>query len=186
MSKSFFRCLIAVCVWFMCAISPCSAQKFSIATNLLDYANLGTLNLDFSYALSQHWSVVASAKYNPFIFKNGLMQNRQRCFAVGGRWWSWHTFSGFWLSSKMQYQEFNVGGIRSPQTREGDSYGVSLSGGYSYMIGRHFNIEAGLGLWGGWQKYVVYDCPRCGATREKGDKFFVLPNDIIISIAYVF
>ena len=33
-------------MWFMCAVSPCSAQKFSIATNLLDYANLGTLNLD--------------------------------------------------------------------------------------------------------------------------------------------
>lgn len=173
-------------VFFLLCPSLCKAQKFSISTNVVDYANFGTLNLDVSYALAQHWSLVAGVKYNPFSFKDGNMQNRQRSFSVGARWWPWHIFSGFWLSSKMQYSEFNVGGIRSPQTREGDAYGLGISGGYSYMIGRHINIEAGLGFWGGWRKYVLYDCTRCGATRQRTSQAFILPNDILLSIAYVF
>ena len=41
------------------------AQKISVSTDLLGYANLGTLNLDASYALSRRWSLVAGVIYNP-------------------------------------------------------------------------------------------------------------------------
>ena len=30
------------------------AQKFSVSTNVLDYACLGTMNAEFSYAFSRH------------------------------------------------------------------------------------------------------------------------------------
>ena len=84
---------------------PAGAQKFSVATNLADYANFGTLNLDVSYAISRNWSVMAGAKYNPFSFRGGELLNKQRTFSLGARWWPWHIYSGFWVSSKAQYME---------------------------------------------------------------------------------
>ncbi len=165
---------------------PAVAQRFSVATNLADYANFCTLNLDVSYALSQHWSLTAGAKYNPFSFRSGEVLNKQRTFSLGARWWPWHSYSGLWLSSKAQYMEYSNGGIRSPQTQEGDAYGLGLSGGYSYMLTPHLNVEAGLGFWGGYRKYTVYACPQCGTTKERGSRAFIMPNDIILSIAYVF
>ena len=163
-----------------------SAQKLSLSTNLVDYANFGTLNLDISYAVSRNWSVMAGAKYNPFSFRGGQLINRQRTFSLGARWWPWHIYSGFWLSGKAQYMEFGSGGIFSPKTSEGDAYGMGLGGGYSHMLGRHINLEAGLGFWGGFRKAAVYDCPVCGTTREQSRKAFIMPNDIILSVAYVF
>ena len=178
-----FLCLLLATFLLTPAVS---AQKLSLSTNLVDYANFGTLNLDVSYALSRHWSVMAGAKYNPFSFKDGQVLNKQRTFFLGGRWWPWHIYSGFWVSGKAQYREFGSGGIFSPETSEGDAYGLGIGGGYSYMVGRHLNLEAGLGVWGGLQKYTVYDCPVCGGVKGKGQKTFILPNDIILSIAYVF
>lgn len=180
-NKWFFAALL-----LSLAVVSARAQRFSVATNLADYANFCTLNLDVSYALSRHWSLTAGAKYNPFSYRSGELINKQRTFSLGARWWPWHIYSGFWIASKAQYMEYSHGGIRSPQTQEGDAYGLGLAGGYSYMLGPHLNVEAGLGFWGGWRKYTVYACPRCGTTRERGSRAFIMPNDIVISIAYVF
>lgn len=181
------RLFLAVAFVFLCTAA--SAQRFALSTNALDYANFGTLNADLSFALSQHWSVGAGAKYNPFSYKNAegeSLQNRQRSVAVGARWWPWHIWSGWWMAGKLQYREYNSGGILSQRTEEGDSYGGGLSFGYSYMLGTHINVEAGVGAWTGVRYYTVYACPTCGMTEDKGKKFFVLPNDLLLSVSYVF
>ena len=184
--SSFILLALALSLFLWSSQNPARAQKFSVATNLVDYANLGTLNVDVSYALSRNWSVTAGAKYNPFSYHAGELLNKQRTFSLGARWWPWHIYSGFWLSSKAQYMEFRRGGFESRQTQEGDAYGLGIGGGYSYMLGKHINVEAGLGFWGGYRTYSVYDCPRCGTTREQGGRAFIMPNDIILSVAYVF
>ena len=69
------------------------ARKFSVSTNVMDYINLGTLNLEASYGFSQHWSLNAGAKFNPFTFKlkddGSQMQNRQQSYEIGVRLWPW-------------------------------------------------------------------------------------------------
>lgn len=166
------------------------AQNVSISTNLIDYASLGTLNLDASYAVSQHWSVTASARYNPFTFNKGeagkQFQYRQQSYALGARFWPWHSFSGWWISGKARYQEYNWGGIISPETEEGDKVGLGVSAGYTFMISSHFNVELGLGAWGGRAWFKKYSCPMCGLTIDKGKKWFLFPDDFMISFAYVF
>ena len=167
-----------------------NAQNLSISTNLIDYASLCTLNLESSYAVSQHWSISASARYNPFTFNKGDADNqfqyRQQSYALGARFWPWHSFSGWWISGKVRYQEYNWGGILSRETEEGDKVGLGLSGGYTYMISRHFNVEFGLGAWAGRAWYKKYSCPVCGLTVDNGRKWFLFPDDFMISFAYVF
>lgn len=170
--------------------SPLMAQKASISTNLFDYVCLGTLNVEASYTLSRHWSVTAGAKYNPFTFNKGdadrQFQYRQQSYAVGVRAWPWHSLSGWWFAGKLRYQEYNHGGIFSRQSEEGDRAGLGLYSGYTYMLTRRLNIEFGLGLWGGYSWYRRYSCPYCGLTIKQGKKPFLLPDDVMISLAYVF
>ena len=90
------------------------------------------------------------------------------------------------MAAKLQYQEYNAGGILSCRTEEGDRAGVGLTVGYTYMLHPHVNMEFGLGGWAGCKWYTVYSCPKCGIKEENGRKAFILPNDLIVSIAYVF
>lgn len=166
------------------------AQELALSTNIMGYLNFGTLNLETSYALARRITVNAGVKYNPFSFPVGedgdKMQNRQQTYALGVRYWPWYVYSGWWMSAKAQYSEYNTGGIVSADTTEGDRVGAGISAGYSYMLNPHFNLEIGAGVWAGNDRYTQYTCPTCGRIVEKGDRFFILPNDIMVSVTYVF
>ena len=167
------------------------AQEISLSTNALDYLNMGTINMEASAGVARHWSVNLNMRYNPFTFpgREGVadqMQSRQRTVAVGGRYWPWHILSGWWLGAKAQYQEFNQGGLTEAETKEGDRFGGGLAGGYTYMISPHFNLEAGIGLWTGRDIYTVYACPECGRMVESGERTFIMANDILLGLVYVF
>ena len=168
-----------------------SGQKTSLSTNVAQYANLLTLNLEASYAFDRHWSARAGFRYNPFEYKRNSdpgdnFQNKQLAYALGVRYWPWHVFSGWWLSGNAQYQEYNSGGILSRKTSEGDRIGMSLGWGYTYMLNPRLNLEFGLAVWGGYDAYTIYECPVCGLTVEDGKKFFFLPEEIILALTYVF
>ena len=178
--------LVAVLLAAWCL--PLRAQRLSMATNVLDYVNFGTMNVEGSIAVGRQWSMVAEAKYNPFLFQRDgePLSARQQVYAAGVRFWPWHVYSGWWFSAKVQYQEYNRGGIRSEETDEGDRYGAALSGGFSYMLHPHLNLDFGVGLWGGYDRYVTYSCPVCGLTKQRGERSFILPNDLTLSLVYVF
>ena len=167
-----------------------NAQKISISTNLLGYAALGTMNAEISYSVSRRWSIVAGARYNPFTFRAGdddrQFQLRQQSYSLGARLWPWHTLSGWWFSSKVRYQEYNNGGILSKSSSEGDRIGLGLYSGYTHMLSRHLNIEFALGLWTGADVFRNYSCTRCGITLDSGIVAFVSPDDIAVSLVYVF
>lgn len=165
------------------------AQKFSVSTNLVDYTDFATLNIQGSWSFSRHWTLNADIKYNPFSYntRSGSKLNaKQRLVSLGSRYWPWHVYSGWWFSGKVQIQEYNRGGIKSARTEEGDRYGAGISAGYSYMLRPNLNLDIGAGVWGGYNVYKVYSCPVCGLTEKNGRGYFILPTDLMISLAYVF
>ena len=185
------KCLKLICIiMFAVFCHDAGAQTFSVSTNLLGYARLGTMNMDASFAVSRRWSLVAGARYNPFTFRAGdperQFQSRQQSYSVGMRVWPWHIWSGWWFAGKIRYQEYNTGGIISPVTEEGDRFGAGLYSGYTQMLTPSLNIEFGVGLWGGMAAYRKYECPVCGPIVQEGNKFFIRPDDIIIALVYVF
>ena len=181
---------VMISVLLACAAISAQAQKFSLSTNILDYACLGTVNLDASCSVSRRWSLTAGMRYNPFTYMKGdpeeQMQLRQQSYALGARVWPWHTMSGWWFAGKLRYQEYSFGGVWSDETEEGDRGGMGLYAGYTHMLSKHFNIEFGVGFWGGLDVYRRYSCPVCGLLMSTGKRLFVLPDDLMISITYVF
>lgn len=182
-------CLSAA-VAAMVACAPGQARKFSASANLAGYACLGTLNAELSYSPARRWSITAGARYNPWTFhtpgQKKQFQLRQQSYALGARFWPWHVYSGWWIAGKLQYQEYNMGGIISRRTEEGDRAGAGLAAGYAYMLSENINIEFGIGFWGGVKKYTEFSCPACGVTVSSGIRAFVLPDDVLVSISYVF
>ena len=107
--KTGVKFLLILCACLLCR--QAAAQTFSVSTDLLGYARLGTMSGDASYAVARRWSLVAGARYNPFTFRKGdperQFQNRQQSYSVGMRVWPWHIWSGWWFAGKLRYQENN-------------------------------------------------------------------------------
>lgn len=183
--------LSACMVAMMLAACFAWAQNWSVSSNMIGLADMGTLNASASYAVAKHWSVTAGVRYNPFSFRDGSMEGgavrkMQRGASLGARYWLWHVYSGWWMSAQAQYQEYNFTKKKAGNTSEGDRIGAAVSAGYSYMVAPWLNVELGLGFWSGYDKYKVYDCPTCGLTVERGSRFFLSPEDVILALSIIF
>lgn len=154
------------------------SPKFAIGANLGGLLSGATVSVEASAGVSRHFSIDAAARYNPWF-----EASRQRSVALGTRWWPWYVYSGWWFSGKARYQEFNA--VEDLST-EGDRYGGSISVGYSRLLGKHFNLDIGFGMWGGYESYSVYECETCGAIREQGEKYFLRADEFIIALTYIF
>lgn len=177
-----------IIVFLMLGGMPLSGQNVAVSTNAVDYADKCTLNMEASLGIARRWSLNAGVKYNPFSYGAGENEsfNKQRSCAVGARFWPWHIYSGWWFGGKGQYQEYSICRGADPSTREGDRYGIGLAVGYSKMLGKHINLDFGLGAWTGYSTYTVYACQHCGRVIENGSRVFLLPNDILLAVSYIF
>ena len=95
---------LAVCLLAL-SESRVEAQRFSLSTNLLDYACLGTMNIEGAYSVSRRWSLTIGADYNPFTFKAGQpeqFQLRQRSCSLGARVWPSHIWSGWGFAGNLR------------------------------------------------------------------------------------
>ena len=191
MKKLFATILCAV---LLILPSDVFAQDWSLSVNVADLADLATVNADVGIAVDRHWTLNGGVKYNPWtVHRNESnrqiaeqYQNRKLNISAGARWWPWNVYSGWWAGSRVQYQAYNRGGLRKRSAEEGYAFGLAFSGGYSIMLNKHINLDFGLGIWGGYTLYTRYSCPKCGEILDKGGKWFVLPNEVIVSFSFIF
>ncbi len=185
--KTIGKILLALLPAMACL--PAAAQRFSLGCNALDCLALGTVNADVSAAVGKHFSLHAGATFNPWTYRPGdgqkQLQARQLSVWGGSRWWPWHIYSGWWAGIDARYLLYNVGGIGKRETEEGEAYGARLWGGYSVMLSRRWNLDLGIGLWGGWKDYTLYACPLCGVVLEQKAKSFIYP-DARIAVQWIF
>ncbi len=189
--KTMKKKILTLCLLLIFATAgKIDAQKVSLSTNLVDWANFGTANIEAGISVSQHFSITAGGHYNPWEFqtpKGFRMHNQQITGYAGARYWPWYVFSGWWVGAKVQYSDFSRTGIWRPALEEGVSVGGCLSFGYTIMLHKKLNLEFGAGIWGGRHlKYTLYECPECMRVRETGPRNFIYPDEVSVSIMYLF
>lgn len=182
--------LIFVVVLFIVPLNV-KAQKLALSTDLVDWANFATVNLETGVSVHQHFSIQAGAKYNPWDFKTqklGLsLYNHQTTAYAGFRYWTWYVFSGWWFGASAQYKDYGQTGMWRHALDTGKAIGGALSVGYTLMLHEKLNLEFGAGMWAGRRyEHTLYCCPDCMVIRETGPENFVALNDISISFMYVF
>ena len=167
--------IIAIMILLSGHFCDVRAQKVSLSTNLIDWANFGTANIEAGLSMSQHFSLMAGAQYNPWEFKTPKGYG------------PWYVYSGWWIGAKAQYSHSGRTGIWRPALEEKRSVGGGLSFGYTVMLHEHINLELGAGLWGGRHLgYTLYECPECMKVRDTGARYFIAPDDVSVSIMFVF
>lgn len=170
--------------------SKCHAQKFALSTNLVEWANFATANLDASLSVSQHVSLFVGGKYNPWKFETRkgmpVFENQTTAYA-GMRYWPWYVYSGWWIGAKLKYMDFSESGVLRPKLFEGKSIGGGLSFGYTLMIHERFNIEIGGGIWGGRHlEYAKYWNSSNMDLMDSGPRNFVFIDELSVALMYVF
>ncbi len=168
-----------------------SAQRFTVSTNLIDWANYGTTNLELGFSVSQHVSLVAGGKYNPWDFSKGdeAIYNKNKVGYIGARYWLWYVNSGLWFQLKGQYADYSITGTWRHALDQGKAAGAGLAVGYTFMISKHFNIELGAGGWGGYLlEHNLYECTDCMRLRtaESGPRAFIDLDNITAALVFVF
>lgn len=178
-----------IAITFLSISITASAQRFSVGSNAIDWLTFGTINAEASVAVAQHWSFHVGTELNPWTWNAGdqekQLQVRQNSYWGGARYWPWHVYSGWWWGGDIRYTVYNGGGVIKRDTEEGDAFGAGAYGGYSIMLNAYWNLDLGVGVWGGWTNYTRYACPLCGARTDEGTKAFFVP-DARVAIQFIF
>lgn len=184
--------MLAVCILLMCLPPVAQAQKWAVSTNVLTWANMGTINAECAASVHRHISLNAGFTANPWEMSTPTdvkIMNKQYGGYFGAKIWPWHTFSEWWIGAKVQYKNFEQVGLLSSNLMSGDALGAGLSAGYSLMIGGNFNLDFGLGFWGG----RLLDYKKYKGTRkvdseiaDSGARNFFFLDNIMLSLVYIF
>lgn len=160
------------------------AQNMYVASNLLDYLNLGTINGEFGLSPWPKYTLYVRARYNPFTFElDKQFQNRVAGGALGAKYWFWYSNAGWFVNSHLGYSVYNTGGILDSYAYEGEALFLTAGGGYSLLLGERWNLDFALGVQGGYTSFTRYSCPRCGKVMEKGKKLFVAPSNVLVQLS---
>ena len=137
------------------------AQEVALKTNLV-YDALLTVNLGAEVQLAPRWSLDLFASH-----------------ALGGQYNVGNVDLDFKLLGT------NFGAVRDHRY-QGWYAGLGVAYGYSWLVSRHFNIEAELGV--GWihTGYDRYNCASCGRRLGKGHHNYFGPTKAAINLVYVF
>ena len=145
---------------------------WAISTNVLSLVDLATLNLGLEYAAGRHCSIDMQMEYNGWKFNH---RDRKRSFNVGARYWPWYVYSGVWVRGFAGAEDCDAENLPLKYLNgTSDRFGAGLSAGYSLMLAKHFNLDFGLGFWGGVRHSYQ------GAWNG-----FIAPKDIRISLMFV-
>ena len=166
-------------------IQRVDAQEISLRTSATMWLT-ATPNIEVSFPLSKQWTVHLPVLYNPWIVGDGS-RLQQLTTMPGIRWWKQQANVHYFASLYAVASRYHIGGWFGHDYRyDGTAYGPGIGAGYSYVLNRHWNIEAELGF-----GYLYTDYDKCGWRKnshlyahESGWKF--LPTKFDVSFVYFF
>ncbi len=180
-------------------IAPCArAQVFGIKTNLLSDAFLN-VNIGVEAALTPKWTLDVEGQLNDWTLSH---DRRWKHWTVQpeARYWFCDRFAGHFIGVHMHGGQFNMGGFNGiynflgtdarkleDMRYQGWFVGAGIAYGYAWALGRHWNIEAEVGIGYSYTKYDTYPCANCGTKVEEGkDHHYVGPTRLAVNLVYLF
>ena len=169
-----------------------SAQQVTLSNNLLYDATL-TPNLRVGVRLSPHWSMGLMAGYRPWPTDDNTSRKwKHLLLAPDVRYWTDSVDVHHFFGVNLIYSHYNVADVKFPfglwksvrdERRQGDLGAIGAYYGYSWPLGRFWNLEAHIGAAIGYTKYDRFECGHCGTKIGTEKKVFVMPQ-AGVSIVY--
>lgn len=181
----------------LCLAMPAAAQKAAVKTNLLYDASL-TLNGGVEVKFAPKWTGDLSANLNAWAvnghrWKHWLLQPE-------GRYWFCNAFSGHFVGAHLLGGQYNWGNLDMPFTFLGTDFsklkdyryqgwmaGAGIAYGYSWILDRHWNIEAEIGFGWVYTRSDVFECADCGERVRTGYVHnYAGPTKAAVNLIYTF
>ncbi len=186
------------------AVMPANAQ-FGIKTNLL-YDATTTPNLGIEIGLKGKSTVNLVYGINPWTFHSDTKGERKAKHWVlmpEYRWYTCQKFSGHFIGVHAMGGEFNAGNVNLPipgafihgenlqkgvrdHRYEGRFLGAGFTYGYQWILSKHINFEAEVGVGYNHIWFDKYACGDCGAKLYKGHSNYLGVTKLGLSIMYLF
>ena len=167
--------------------------QVAIKTNVpLDVVRIP--NLGFEVGLGKKMTLDVPFYYNPWKFsddkqlKLSMVQPELRywlCDKLNGHFFGVHGMVGNYHTTGVNLP-FSIFDDTDKYRYKGYFYGGGITYGYQFILGRHWNLEASLGLGYSYVNYKKYECKECGDMVEKSDKNYLGPTKAALSLIYLF
>lgn len=189
--------LIILFVTMIIALIPARAQDVALKTNLL-YDALLTPSVGIEVGLAPKWTVDVSGQINNWDVNNHLW--KQWVIQPEARYWLCQRFSGHFFGAHALGGQYNFGHVDLPfkflgtdfrelkeYRRQGWMVGAGIAYGYSWIIDRHWNFEAEIGIGWIYTRYDTYRCADCGKkVKANTPHNYFGPTKAAINFVYTF
>ena len=178
------------------AVVTLSAQRVGVKSNLLYDAALSP-NIGVEVGLAPKWSAELTANFNDWAvnghqWKHWFVQPEARywlCERFGGHFFAAHVIDGEYNFGNLGWSDFLGNDFSQLRHKRYQGWGAGLGAGYGYtwMLSKHWSVEAEAAL--GWihTRYDVYPCANCGSKLESGKTHnYFGPTKAAVNLIYVF
>ena len=184
---------IGVCLAFT---ASAFSQKVAIKTNLISDA-VTSPSLGIEFRMKPKWTMDISGQVNAW----NISDRRWRHWMVQpeARYWFCEAFEDSFIGFHAIGGQFNIGNINNSISFLGSDFGklkdhryqgwgvgAGIVYGYDWMLSKHWNLEACIGV--GWIHcwYDRYPCAVCGTKEGSGQHDYFGPTKLSLAIEYLF
>ena len=189
------RKILLIALSLTAFITTTKAQDVGIKTNIAHWATASP-NLGVEIGLGRQTTMDISAGFNPFSFSSGK-QWKHWLVQPEFRWWTCERFNGHFLGAHLIGGGFNIGRLSSfpfsmwdgleNNRYKGHALGGGIAYGYAWMLGKHWNLEAevGVGYAHAWFDQYSY-ADEGKEVLSNGNKNYWGITKLAISFVYLF
>ena len=191
--------IVLLSLGMMFVVSKSAGQDVALKTNLLYDIAAYTANAGVEVGLAPRWTVDVSGNYNAWTlshdrkWKHWLVQPE-------ARYWLCDRFAGHFFGVHALGGEYNAGHIKNSISFLGTDFsqlsdkrfqgwfaGAGQAYGYAWILSRHWNLEAEIGIGYIYTKYDSYPCATCGKKIDEGKSHnYVGPTKAAVNLVYAF
>lgn len=191
--KNFLIALLMISgAWF-----SLRAQDVGIKTNLV-YDALLSPTLGVEVGVAPKWSVDLSGTLNAWE----VNEKSWKLWVVQpeARYWLCQRNDGHFFAAHAVGGQYNFGNLDMPFEFLGTDFkdlkenryqgwmaGVGIGYGYSWILGKHWNVEAEIGVGWIYTRFDEFKCTKCGSKLKENEPHnYFGPTKAAVNLIYVF
>lgn len=174
-----------------------NAQTVGIKSNIIADGLLSP-NLGVEIGLAPKWSLDLTGEVNFWDinghkWKHWLAQPEARywlCDRFAGHFFGLHALGGQYnfghIKNHIKFLGSNFSNL-TDYRYQGWAAGAGIAYGYAWVLGKHWNLEAEIGIGWLYTRFDKYSCENCGKKLESGlHHNYFGPTKVAINFEYIF
>ena len=174
------------------------AQDVAVKSNLL-YDAMLTLDLGVEVGVAPQWSVELTGNLNAWTVKDRRWKTWS--FQPEARYWFCQAFAGHFVAAHLIGGQYNIGHLPNMKGKflgtdfgklrdyrfQGWMAGAGIAYGYTWLLNRHWSMEAEIGLGWVYTRYDQFECHDCGQRVKRNKPHnYAGPTKAALNIIYNF